>query len=652
MAMTDMVDELDDEFEEPGEHPLSQFIGHPNIAELLDDEELAEIGQKVVREYDIDLSSRSEWEEKMKTAMDLAMQVSTAKSYPWPNASNVQYPLITVASIQFAARAYPAIVPDEQVVKAKVVGNDAGIPMMGPQGPVVDPNTGQQIWQVPPGAKASKASRVGQHMSWQLKEEMPEWEEDTDTLLHVLPIVGCVFRKTYFDPDAGRNRSEVVMAKDLVVNYSAKWERAHRKTQHVELYPHEVTERIRAGTFLDIDLGLPTERQDGDEDAPHLFLEQHRMLDLDDDGYPEPYTVTVHKGLQKVTRILPRYDDESVAVNPAGEVMKIEATEFYTRYIFMPAPDGSVYGWGFGSLLHDINNAVNSTINQLIDSGHLANTGGGFIGKGLRLKAGDTRFRPGEFKPVNVPGASVRENVVQLRFPEPSNVLFSLLGLLIEAGKDIASVKDVMTGEGQPNSTATTTMALIEQGMKVFSSIYKRIHRSMKGELKKLYRLNRLYMEPQVYFQVLDTMQQVAMQDYEDQSLDIVPVSDPNSITDMQKMARASFLQELMQVNPWINSQEATKRLLEAANIEDRDGLVLDQLPSDPQLAIDQQRTENDTMRASAGAQESQAKAMQYMANSEKLMAEADQEDDKTANEKDKTLIAAYQARNNGTDRG
>ena len=521
----------------------------PNIADLMEAHELAGIGGKVKREYEIDLASRTQWKEQIDKAMDVAMQVAEAKTYPWSGAANVKFPLMTSAAIQFAARAYPAIVPGRDVVKAKVIGKD------------------------PDGEKRRRASRVGRHMSWQLTEEMEEWEEDTDRLLHMLPIVGCLFRETWFDPMAGHNRSAMILPEDLVVHYDTRsLDACPRITKRFELYPAEITERMRTGIFRELELGRPSGAAD-DESAAHVFLEQHRTLDLDEDGYPEPYIVTVHEERAEVVRITLRCEAQDVELGDDGRIARITPTRYFTKYGFIPSPDGGFYDVGFGTLLNPLNAAINSTLNQLLDAGHLQNTGGGFIGSGLKLKGGTMRFKPGEYKVVQATGANIRDNVLPLPFPGPSLVLFQLLGLLIEAGKDITSVKDVMVGD-QPtaNQPAATTLALIEQGMKVFSAIYKRIRRALKAELKKLYRLNRIYLAEQTYFTVLDESHAAAKADYEDQSLDIVPVSDPSVVTDMQRLARAQFLMQFVDM-PGIDSQAIIRRQFEAANIEDTEQL-------------------------------------------------------------------------------
>ena len=310
---------------------LIEWINHPNIADELPDDAKNKIGNRVVREREIDYGTLSEWRDRSAAALDLAMQVAKGKTFPWAGSSNVVYPLMTTAAVQFNARSYPAIVSGRNVVKGVVVGPDNGIPQLGPDGsPVVQMVPGPQgpqpqiQWAQPPGSKRQRATRVGEHMSWQLLTEQKEWEEETDKLLLILPIIGCVFRKTYFNPTWATNVSALVMPTNIVINYWAKsLERAPRISEDLKFYPNEIEENVRAGLWTEHDYGMA---EDGGEDldAPHDFIEQHCHLDLDEDGYKEPYIVTVHKKSQKVARIVARYDGDGVHVNRQRQVAKID----------------------------------------------------------------------------------------------------------------------------------------------------------------------------------------------------------------------------------------------------------------------------------------------------------------------------------------
>jgi len=565
---------------------LQSFIGVSNIVDMLDKEQVQKIGMEVTRGYDLDKASRADWEKQSQTAMDLAMQVATEKSWPWPKAANVKYPLITTAAIQFSARAYPAIVRGSEVVKGQVMGPD------------------------PDGRKKERADRIGHHMSYQVLEEIKDWDEDEDKLLLQMAIVGCAFRKTYFDTMLGRPCSDLVAAKYVVYNHATPFNKLRRITHCLNLFKNEVIERQRGGIFEeDLTLGLPS-GEDNDEDGHFEFLEQHCWYDLDGDGYKEPYIVTVLKETSEVARIIARFDEDGIFLNAKGEVSKIVPVEYFTKFAFMPNPDGGSYDVGLGMLLNPINETVNTVLNQLLDAGTLANTGGGFLGSGLKMKGGAARFQPGEFKPVDTSGGKIADNIYHMQFPGPNSVLFNLLGMLIEAGKDISSVKDILTGDQQVNQTATTTLALIEQGQKVFSAIYKRVHRSLKEEFKKLYRLNKLYLQPEDYYRFQDKSEPIYLEDYQGDDTDVAPVSDPTLVSDAQELTRAEALMKFVG-DPLFDQMELRRKYLKALKEQDIDTLLVKespQAPQDPQMLkiqadIEAQKVEVTAMAEKAAAE-------------------------------------------------
>lgn len=568
---------------------LYEFTQSDNICELLDDAEISKVGSDVMDGFRIDERSREEWEKTAKSSMDIALQVRQPKNYPFQHASNVKWPLITVAALQFNARAYPAVVEGEEIVKARVVGNDDGVPEIDPatgqpaiQPPMEEGAEPTPIWKVEPGAKAEKAKRISEHMSYQLMEEMEEWEGDTDTLLIQLPIVGTAFRKVYWDETATRPRSEMIPAIDLVVNQAVRsLEEAPRITQKLMRYPNEIEERKRAGIWSDVDLGDPSSAE-GDDMAPHEFIEQHCWIDLDGDDYREPYIVTVHCESEKVVRILANYAQDDVKQNDKGNrIIRIVKRNYFVKYGFIPDPKGGFYDIGFGTLLESLGAAIDTTINQMLDAGHLQNAGGGFIGSGIRLKKSHLRMEPGVYRTIDAPGAKIREAIYNMEHPGPSTVLFSLLGTLIEAGKDITATKDILTGQTSENQTATTTLALIEQGTKVFTAIFKRVYRGLKQEFKLLYKVNADYLPEEAYFSVLDTPKAIRKEDYQNGTYDICPQADPKNVTDMQKMARAESLIQFIG-NPAVDQEEILTRYFTATGQSDADKLIAKGAPPNP----------------------------------------------------------------------
>ena len=573
---------------------LVKLATSENIAKMLSEDELAKIGAEVVSGFNDDLQSRSEWQQQQEEALKLAAQVEETKTYPWQNAANVKFPMLTEAAVQFNSRIYPALIPASDIVKGRVIGFDHD------------------------GSKMDKAIRVSKHMSWQLLEEMEDWEEDMDRATMQLPITGCFFKKTYYNAEKGVNVSEAISAMDFVLDYYAKSvESCYRKTHVLYKYETEVRREVLAGRYLDVDLGTPVvelknpDMRQGhepvaqDKSVPYEILEQHTFKDLDGDGLEEPYIFTVDRSTQKVLRIVAGFDIDEVIRNTKGEIIDIPQEQYFTKYGFIPNPDGSIYDVGFGQLLAPLNKSVDTLINQLLDAGTLSNLQSGFLAKGVRLRSGNSTFRPGEWKPVNTRGDDLRKGIYPLPVREPSNVLFQLLGLMINTGQRLASTIDSMVGEnpGQ-NQKATTTLAVLEQGQKVFNGIYKRLHRSLKKELQKLYRLNALYLPAQQYLNVLDLpvdpkqAQVIRRMDYDPSSVDVVPAADSSVATQQQKLVKAQALAELLPLGT-VNPQEVTKRILEAQEQPAIEVLMQVQPPQpDPKVVLEQQKFMDDSQRA------------------------------------------------------
>lgn len=546
----------------------------PNLAELdaSDERNPDRIAQDAIQGYEIDIESRKDWLERNQDALDLAMLVAEEKNYPFSGASNVKYPLLTTAALQFNARAYPAIVQGNRVAKCVTWGED------------------------PDGSKAAKAERVSEHLSYQMLVEMPEWEQDTDTLLLQLPILGCMFRKVYHDPSLGRKCTRLVPPQKLVMNYYARsLEDVPRKTEEMELYPYEIERRIRDGRFIDFEYSSSDSGKDDDasraddSSEPHLFLEQHLMLDLDGDGMDEPYIATIHHKKKKLVRLVANFSGDSVLLRETAEgpqVVSIEADQYFVKYIFLPSPDGGAYGWGFGALLKDITESVNSSLNQILDAGHLSNVQGGLISAGLGIREKDIRLEMGEWRVVRT-GLPLNQSVYPIKYDGPSPVLFQLLGFLVEAGRDISAIKDVLTGEVRQNMTASATLALIEQGMQVFTAIFKRVHRALKAELGLHAKCNREYLTPEQYNRLFDGQQPFdPARDYSEADMDILPVSDPNVSSRMQELAKAEFILQWAERSPVANHAAASLRVLEAAQIEDVEELIQPPAEPDPEVEM------------------------------------------------------------------
>ncbi len=553
---------------------LLEMIDKKNIAEDLTEEQLIEIGEEAVNGYDTDKGSRKEWEDNTKKWMELALQVCQKKTFPWQDASNVKFPLISIAAMQFSARAYPSLVPQTgNVVNCRSVGAD------------------------PDGQKRARAIRISKHMSYQVMEQMDEWEEDMDKLLLVMAITGVAFKKVFFDPAKGRNVSRLVYADDLIVNnWTKNLQDAERITEVFYYSKRKIKEMQLQKLYLDVELGEPSapESKDGttaafsasnDTTTPHTILEQHTYLDLDNDGYAEPYIVTVDHQTRKVLRITACYSANGILVDEEGSVVRIVPNSYYVKYGAIPNPTGSFYNLGFGHLLGPINESVNTIINQLIDAGSLSNLQSGFIGKGIRTKMGETRFRPGEWKTVNATGDDLKKQIFPMPVREPSNVLFQLMGTLVTSGKELASVAEIMVGKmpGQ-NTPAYTTKETVEQGMKLFTAIYKRVYRSLKEEFRKLYVLNREYLDMEEYVAVLD--EPIQQSDYEGSEDDIIPAGDPSAASSSERMAKVQEIFPMVQLGT-INPMELTKRALEAQEQPNVEQLLAQPQPPKPDPKVE-----------------------------------------------------------------
>jgi len=543
-----------------------------NIADDLDDYELGRIGQEVVTGYEIDVNSRQEAgkEEKWREGMKLAQLTIEKKNTPFENASNVKYPLMTVAAIQFGSKAYPAIVQGDQVAKPKIIGDDSAKEQAAPQGGQQQLGPEGQTVQSTGGAKQQRADNACEYMNWQLMSEMDEWATDTDQLLPMLSLYGDMFRKTWFSPTKQRPASKILSPEQLIINTTAQCiGTVPRISELIEYYPNQIEEKIRSGLFI------PFKYQENAEDidAPSVFIEQHCWYDLDEDGYKEPYIVTVHKTTNKVCRVVANFRIEDVEVNENGQVAKITKREFYTHYYFIPSMDGSFYNTGFFDILYPLNESINTTLNELFDAGKLANSNTGFISKNLRMAKGPFEAKIGQYKAVNATGDDIRKGLVTMQFPGPSQALFNLLAFLVDSAKEVANIKDVLTGEQKGvNQPVGTTLALIEQGMQVFGSIFKRVHTAIGKELIILKRINAEYLKPEQYGEVLD--RPVSRDDFVDEGISYIPISDPQVVTNMQKMGRAQFVQQFAN-DPFCNPMAIRRRVFEAANIEKIDEILV-----------------------------------------------------------------------------
>ena len=548
------------------------YRSYHNPANKLSGEDfLKELGELAVDQYDEDEASRTQWLSNMTAANKIFTSIMDKKSTPWEDASNINLPILATSALQFQARAVEALVPSKGIVQTQAVGPEDELP----------------------------ARRVMKAMNHQLYNEMGDFEYGMDKSLLQLSLEGSIFRKTFFDERVGQIRSNYVSANDFVINYGAEsLEDAERYTHVLHfsrsdiiwralngVYDEEVALEVAntaADTEAKSELKLETDRSQGIMDnqddlrIPRKILEQHRGLDLDGDGIDEPYVVTLDYDTSKVLRITPRR-----YTNELGEEINID---YFTHYEFFPNPEG-FYALGFGTLLLGLNAASNSILNQVVDSGTLSILQGGFISTRSTIRKGQLQFKMGEFKEFDGYTDDIRKSIFTMDFKGPDATMFQVLGLLFDMARQVASISETMTGQLPASDTpATTVLALIEEGRKVFSTIHKRIHRAFKKELSKIYRLNGIFMDEAQYvafFGESELAQGASISDFQ-QPRDVIPVSDPTITSIAEKIIKAEQRRQIILTDPLSGQNQQSIYLATRALLELLDTKELDQLYPPP----------------------------------------------------------------------
>lgn len=517
---------------------LKKNVQRANISEDFDESTLNAIGADVVLMAEADDQSRAEWRSRTEKGMKIAMQVIEEKSFPWIGAANTKDTLIAEAAMQFSARASAEINKGGDIVRTKITGNDET------------------------GAKERRGRRVGQYMSYECTDIMTEWEPDTEQLLTSVSIVGMYYKKTYRDELLKRSVSMSISPLQVIVNENARTLDLAERVTHVipDMSRNMIVERVRSGLWNDILDKLGTEDDDG---TLFRFYEQHCWYDLDNDGYKEPYIITVHKDTSAVCRICTRYDEDAIETTKfdgKDAIYKITALQHFTEYPFLYSPDGKFHKVGFAQLLGPITETINTVQNQLLDAGTLANLPPVFVGRGAKLPAGGIKVHPGKMNIIESSGNDLKSNLVIPQLTGPSDVLFKMLGLLKEQSRKMATISDAMQGDlPGANVPATTTLALLDQGLKVFSAILVRLFRSFKSEYSKLYRLDSLYLTDAEYARVVDFTDEdiesfkqqgydpddkrwFVKKDFDANDCDVQPVLDPRAASEALRLARLNAL--------------------------------------------------------------------------------------------------------------
>jgi len=543
-----------------------------NLAEYIDERELSTIASDLLDDYETDQSSRKEWVDTYVDGLKLLGLKYEDRTEPWPGACGVFYPLLSEAAVRFQAESIMETFPASGPVKTQIVG-------------------------VLNKEKEDAAERVKEDMNWRLTEQMPEYRPEHEKMLWSLALAGSAFKKVYYDPSLGRQVSMFVPAEDLVVPYGATELRSSpRITQIMRKTKNEVKKLQHAGLWRDIDLGEPTtvlddiEKRKAEEQGMSATMDdRYRILemcvDLDLPGFEDsdkqgptgialPYIVTIDKGTSKILAIRRNwYDDDP---------LKLKRMH-YTHYIYIPG--FGFYGFGLIHLVGGFAKSGTSLIRQLVDAGTLSNLPGGLKSRGLRVKGDDTPISPGEFRDVDVPSGSIRDNILPLPYKEPSQVLYQLLGTIVEEGRRFAATADMQISDLSANTPVGTTLAVLERTLKVMSAVQARLHYSMRQEFKLLAAIIRDYLPSEYNYDVDSPIGRMVKQaDYD--NVDVIPVSDPNATTLAQRVTQYQAVLQLAAQAPQIyDMPELHKRMLGVLGIKEIDKLIpvtKQQEPRDP----------------------------------------------------------------------
>ena len=543
-----------------------------NLAEKMEDDELTELCGDLLGEFEEDLSSRKDWMQTYVDGLELLGLKIEERTEPWPGACGVYHPLLSEALVKFQAETIMETFPSGGPVKTQIIGKET------PE-------------------KKEAAIRVKDDMNYQLTEVMVEYRPEHERMLWGLGLAGNAFKKVYYDPSLERQVSLFVPAEDVVVPYGASNIQTSQRVTHVMRKTENELRRLQvAGFYRDVELGDPVDSFDEVEkkiaekmgfrassDDRYKILEMHVDMDLpgyedkDEDGEPTgialPYVVTIEKGTQTVLAIRRNW-------NPDDDLK--QKRNHFVHYSYIPG--FGFYAFGLIHLIGAFAKSGTSIIRQLVDAGTLSNLPGGFKTKGLRVKGDDTPIAPAEFRDVDVASGTIKDNIMTLPYKEPSQVLYTLLGTIVEEGRRFASAADLKVSDMSAQSPVGTTLAILERTLKVMSAVQARIHYSMKQEFKLLKNIIRDYTPEEYSYEPVEGPPRAKQSDYDD--VDVIPVSDPNAATMSQKVVQYQAVMQLAQQAPQLYDLPYLHRqMLEVLGIKNAAKLVPmqdDQKPRDP----------------------------------------------------------------------
>ena len=555
---------------EPEEETADDFDA--NLAEYLPDSVLAQLSGDLLGDFDDDISSRKDWIQTYVDGLELLGMKIEERAEPWEGACGVYHPLMSEALVKFQAETMMSTFPASGPAKVQIIGRET------PE-------------------KKEAATRVSEDMNYQLTDVMKEYRPEHERMLWGLGLSGNAFKKVYFDPHLERQVAVFVPAEDIVVPYGASnLESAERITHVMRKTENELRRLQVSGFYSDVDLGEPSTVLDEVEktiaekmgfratsDDRYKILEMHVNLDLpgyeheDEDGEPTgiglPYVVTIEKGSGQILAIRRNWepDDDTYQKRP-----------HFVHYGYVPG--FGFYCFGLVHLVGAFAKSGTSLIRQLVDAGTLSNLPGGFKTRGLRVKGDDTPIAPGEWRDVDVPSGTMRDNILPLPYKEPSQTLYALLNTIVEEGRRFANTADLQISDMSANAPVGTTLAILERTLKTMSAIQARVHYSMKQELGLLKKIIAAYTPEDYSYEPTEGSRMAKRSDYD--NVDIIPVSDPNASTMAQKIVQWQAVMQLAQSAPQLfNMPLLYRQMLDVLGVKEAQKLVPmdeDQKPCDP----------------------------------------------------------------------
>lgn len=544
-----------------------------NLAEFLEENDLNLISDELLDAYSADLESRAEWEETYYDGLELLGLKIEDRSEPWEGAFGVYHPILAEAVVKFQAETIVETFPAQGPVKTKLIGAYSR-------------------------EKTEAANRVREDMNYLLVDGMPDYRSEHERLLWNLPIAGSAFKKTFFDPSLDRPSSQFVPAEDFIVSYGASsLETSQRYTHRMKRSKNEVRKMQVSGFYRDVDLGDPVADSDdisnrkdeisgynSSQDDRFTLLEIHCDLDIngfedvdkfgDPTGIELPYVVTIEKGTGEVLSIYRNWDENDPKKARIGH---------FSHYNYVPG--FGFYGFGLIHLIGGFAKGATSIMRQLVDAGTLANLPGGFRTRGMRIRGGDTPIAPGEFRDVDVPTGTLRDNIMPLPYKEPSQVLQSMLNQIVDEARRFASMADVQVADMQANSAVGSTLAVLERQLKTMTAVQARVHAAMKQEFKILKRIV-ADMAPESYEYDAYGDEQMGARRADYSTTEIIPVSDPNASTMAQRVAQYQSLLQLAQMSPDLyDLPKLHRQMIEVLGVKNANELVPDKediKPMDP----------------------------------------------------------------------